>query len=468
MATALRAGDKGVAGGQALSGQAAAVTVAQTPDASMRKSKTGEAGGDEPAGMGKADSLVEGALLAMAMPAQVAPPVPSVRLTTDGSGKVESATVSVAYMHASQAVPSQHAAGGGVEVAAMPAAKTTAATALDNAKADGAMGVAGVSTQDAASAATAGADATGSIEDGKPGVPGASGGAALQKALIHQTGASGNGLSFAPVAVQVPGVSGALPLQHVQMGGAGTAVGAVAGAVGGARSTRVGAAHGLDLDASTSGLQAAGQMRADAGVVGAAGGLGGGAADGPGPGANTEAGSAAGGNSAGAGEDARAFSTMANAGDVASATPMIGTSRLLQTMSGTEMRVGLHSQEFGSISIATSLSAGSIATQILLEHAALGHALTAHLPAIAEKLESALGVSAKVEVRDSSVGAQVQQDSSGTSQGSAGAGGQGQAASQAAGRMAGVGRVAGSNGPSQPAAMGHAMQGGTGRLSIQA
>jgi hypothetical protein len=106
--------------------------------------------------------------------------------------------------------------------------------------------------------------------------------------------------------------------------------------------------------------------------------------------------------------------------DEAAASTGINSSRVLQTMQGTEMRVGLHSDDFGSISIATSMSTGAIATQIALDHgglgAALGHALSAHLPAMTEKLESALGMAARVEVRDTGSGAAAQGQQQGQQQ----------------------------------------------------
>ncbi len=80
----------------------------------------------------------------------------------------------------------------------------------------------------------------------------------------------------------------------------------------------------------------------------------------------------------------------------------INTARVLQSMNGTEMRVGMHSQEFGSISIATSVTPGGVAAQIALDHGALSRALASHLPSIEDKLGSALGVPARVELRDGS------------------------------------------------------------------
>lgn len=147
----------------------------------------------------------------------------------------------------------------------------------------------------------------------------------------------------------------------------------------------------------------------------------------------------------------------------------------MQTMSGTEMRVGLHSEEFGSISIAASLSAGSIATQISLEHAALGHALTAHLPEMAEKLEGAFGVQARVEVRDSGMGAQGQAQQGGTGggsmQGGVGSGGSGSgtqgSASRGGASGAGAATAVGSVAALARASISDGL-GGLGRLSVQA
>ena len=82
------------------------------------------------------------------------------------------------------------------------------------------------------------------------------------------------------------------------------------------------------------------------------------------------------------------------------ALPGIQTARVLQGMSQTEMRLGMHSEEFGPISISTSLSHQQLTAQISLEHDALGAALETHMAAIQEKLGAAYGVQARVEVRD--------------------------------------------------------------------
>jgi hypothetical protein len=86
----------------------------------------------------------------------------------------------------------------------------------------------------------------------------------------------------------------------------------------------------------------------------------------------------------------------------AQSMPAVNNARLIQSMHQSEMRLGMYSAEFGSISINTSLTHQSIATQISMDHSALGHALSAHLSAIEEKLSNAYGLQARVEVRDGS------------------------------------------------------------------
>lgn len=105
--------------------------------------------------------------------------------------------------------------------------------------------------------------------------------------------------------------------------------------------------------------------------------------------------------------------------------PQISSASMLQSLHGSEMRVGLHSPEFGSISIATTLSPGNVAAQITLDHSALSRALAVHLPGIEEKLGSALGVTAKVEMQSGGPAAQ-----SGSSSGQAGSGGGAQTSHQ--------------------------------------
>ncbi len=95
----------------------------------------------------------------------------------------------------------------------------------------------------------------------------------------------------------------------------------------------------------------------------------------------------------------------ASAASDAHALPSIDTARVIQSMQGSEMRVGMRSAEFGNVSVSTTLNRESIAAQISFEHADLGKAITAHLPSIEAKLSSDYGMHAKVEVRDQSMGA---------------------------------------------------------------
>lgn len=86
--------------------------------------------------------------------------------------------------------------------------------------------------------------------------------------------------------------------------------------------------------------------------------------------------------------------------------PVVGinTARLIQTMNETGMQVGMRSPEFGDISIHTSVSQQQMFTQIAVEHADLGRAISAHIPAVQAKLGDELGVQASIEVGQSSTG----------------------------------------------------------------
>ena len=76
----------------------------------------------------------------------------------------------------------------------------------------------------------------------------------------------------------------------------------------------------------------------------------------------------------------------------------ISTARLIQTMSESEMRVGLSSAEFGDISIRTSVSQQQLMAQISVDHSELGSAISAHLPSLQSKLGSDFGLHASIEV----------------------------------------------------------------------
>jgi len=82
-------------------------------------------------------------------------------------------------------------------------------------------------------------------------------------------------------------------------------------------------------------------------------------------------------------------------------TSGINTASVIQRMSESEMRVGMHSAEFGDISIRTSVSQQQMTAQISVDHGELGRALSAHIPAMEAKLGGDLGVHATVEVSQS-------------------------------------------------------------------
>ncbi len=76
----------------------------------------------------------------------------------------------------------------------------------------------------------------------------------------------------------------------------------------------------------------------------------------------------------------------------------INTARLMQSMSESEMRVGMHSAEFGDISIRTSVSQQQLTAQINVDHGELGSAIAAHLPSLQSKLGGEFGLHASFEL----------------------------------------------------------------------
>jgi hypothetical protein len=76
----------------------------------------------------------------------------------------------------------------------------------------------------------------------------------------------------------------------------------------------------------------------------------------------------------------------------------INAATVIQAMGGTEMRVGMHSSEFGNISIRTSVSQQQMLTQISLDHSDLSQAIAAHVSAVQTKLGSDFGLNASIQV----------------------------------------------------------------------
>ena len=79
----------------------------------------------------------------------------------------------------------------------------------------------------------------------------------------------------------------------------------------------------------------------------------------------------------------------------------INAARLIQTMGASEMRMGMHSSEFGDISIRTSVTQQQMQTQISVDHDELGNALSAHIPDMQMKLGNEYGLHATIEVNQS-------------------------------------------------------------------
>lgn len=78
--------------------------------------------------------------------------------------------------------------------------------------------------------------------------------------------------------------------------------------------------------------------------------------------------------------------------------PSVTSAQLVHAIRHSEMRLGVQSEEFGSMSISTSLGRQVLSAQISTEHFELGRALAVHLPAMEQKLSTTYSVQAKVEV----------------------------------------------------------------------
>jgi hypothetical protein len=78
----------------------------------------------------------------------------------------------------------------------------------------------------------------------------------------------------------------------------------------------------------------------------------------------------------------------------------INSAKLIQTMGETEMHVGMHSAEFGDISIRTSLSQQQMVTQISLDHNDLSQAISSHLSTVQAKLGEEYGLHASIVVNN--------------------------------------------------------------------
>ena len=148
--------------------------------------------------------------------------------------------------------------------------------------------------------------------------------------------------------------------------------------------------------------------------------------------------------------------TPASTQPVAESMPAVNSAQLIQSMHQSEMRLGMHSTEFGNLSISTSLNRQTLSAQISTDHAELGRALAMHLPAMEAKLGSAYGMQARVEIHDgantssySNSGEQAKENRQSQSNGSNGSNGSGRSAATGS-TMTNLDSAAGSNNVTTP------------------
>ena len=100
-------------------------------------------------------------------------------------------------------------------------------------------------------------------------------------------------------------------------------------------------------------------------------------------------------------EDAAPMTQSHLDGADAAGTAGVNTARVIQSMSESEMRVGMHSVEFGDISIRTSITQQQLVAQITVDHRDLGNAISSHIPLAQSKLGDDYGIHASIEVSQS-------------------------------------------------------------------
>lgn len=99
-------------------------------------------------------------------------------------------------------------------------------------------------------------------------------------------------------------------------------------------------------------------------------------------------------------ETAHVAAEASNVAGAAGSSP-INSARVIQSMNETEMRVGMHSTEFGDISIRTMVTQQQVQAQISVDHSELSSALSAHIPSMQAKFGNELGLHATIEVSQS-------------------------------------------------------------------
>jgi hypothetical protein len=106
----------------------------------------------------------------------------------------------------------------------------------------------------------------------------------------------------------------------------------------------------------------------------------------------------------GAGHAAKPDSAASPANTAPEALPVINTAKLIQSMGQSEMRVGMRSNEFGNISIRTSVTRDLISARISLDNGDLAKALTTHLPEMQTKLGSNQTVNVRIDMNGQGAG----------------------------------------------------------------
>lgn len=99
-------------------------------------------------------------------------------------------------------------------------------------------------------------------------------------------------------------------------------------------------------------------------------------------------------------------------GDEATLASGINAAKLIQTLSDTEMRVGMHSAEFGNISIRTTVSQQQMLAQISLDHGALSQAISGHISSMQTKLGNDYGLQTLIQVNHQGASTSGEQGSS--------------------------------------------------------
>jgi hypothetical protein len=98
---------------------------------------------------------------------------------------------------------------------------------------------------------------------------------------------------------------------------------------------------------------------------------------------------------AGSEPSARSQNGETGGADLQALAPAVNSAQLVQRAGGSELRVGVHSNDFGNVSISTLGTRNLISAQISLDHGELAKAIAAHLP----EVQARLGAGPPLEMR---------------------------------------------------------------------